>query len=190
MKFLPHPSLFFGAVVTTLLVGNRVAQSQDIAQASEVIQAQAEISAHQLASQLGLSLLMLLLCVFVHIVLTWMVFASLRDQRLLNWISRFAYRRILLVVGVVVASSAAMLVEILIWSVLYVHLGVFTSFETSLYFSSVTFSSLGYGDITLEEQFRLLGAMQSLVGVLMVGWSTSLFVGVTQKMITMRDAIS
>ena len=53
--------------------------------------------------------------------------------------------------------------------------------EIAVYFSFVTFTTLGYGDITLSEGWRLLSGIQALNGILLVGWSTALIFAVVQR---------
>lgn len=64
-------------------------------------------------------------------------------------------------------------VEILCWAVLYIVLGEFEDFETAIYFSTVTFTTLGYGDITLQERWRLLSAFEAANGIILFGVSTA-----------------
>ncbi len=74
--------------------------------------------------------------------------------------------------------------EIMVWAGVYkllVPVGELASFETAVYFSFVTFTTLGYGDITLSEGYRLLSGIQALNGILLVGWSTALMFAVVQK---------
>ncbi len=63
--------------------------------------------------------------------------------------------------------------EIWIWALAYLSLGILANLETSLYFSTATFTTLGYGDITLGPQWRLLGAAQGADGFVLFGWSTA-----------------
>ena len=74
--------------------------------------------------------------------------------------------------------------EIMVWAGVYkslVPVGELANFETAVYFSFVTFTTLGYGDITLTEGYRLLSGIQALNGILLVGWSTALMFAVVQK---------
>ena len=74
--------------------------------------------------------------------------------------------------------------EIMVWAGVYkllVPVGELASFETAVYFSFVSFTTLGYGDITLSEGYRLLSGIQALNGILLVGWSTALMFAVVQK---------
>ena len=54
------------------------------------------------------------------------------------------------------------------------------SMEQAVYFSLVTFTTLGYGDITLDAPWRILTGIEALNGVLLLGWSTALTFAVIQ----------
>lgn len=75
-------------------------------------------------------------------------------------------------------------IQIAIWAVAYlmlVDVSELTSFETALYFSFVTFTTLGYGDITLSEPWRIMSGIQALSGILLVGWTTAFLFAVVQR---------
>ena len=61
--------------------------------------------------------------------------------------------------------------EIWCWAVLYVWFGEFESLERALYFSTVTFTTLGYGDITLSPDWQLLSGFEAASGIILVGVS-------------------
>ena len=63
--------------------------------------------------------------------------------------------------------------EIWIWAMVFLWTGEVHTLESALYFSTVTFSTVGYGDVTLSEQWRLLGSVESANGMLLFGWSTA-----------------
>lgn len=74
--------------------------------------------------------------------------------------------------------------EILVWAGAYRALvpeDELATLERAVYFSFVTFTTLGYGDITLSEGWRLLSGIQALNGILLVGWSTALIFAVVQR---------
>jgi voltage-gated potassium channel len=74
-------------------------------------------------------------------------------------------------------------VEIVIWAGAYLALvpvSELASFEEAVYFSFVTFTTLGYGDITLSEGFRLLSGIEALNGIILVGWTTAMIFSVVQ----------
>ncbi|MEM6456582.1 MAG: potassium channel family protein [Acidobacteriota bacterium] len=60
-----------------------------------------------------------------------------------------------------------------IWALIYCAVGEFDAFSTALYFSVVTATSLGYGDITLSESWRLLAIFEAMAGLLLFGASTA-----------------
>jgi hypothetical protein len=86
-------------------------------------------------------------------------------------------------------TIAAAIIEAGIWASAYVQLGALETFEESLYFSLITFTTLGYGDIVLGNEWRLLASFQAANGVIMFGWSTSLVVLVVQNMKFARNAV-
>ena len=64
------------------------------------------------------------------------------------------------------------------WAALFVFLGEFQDFGTAFYHSTVNFTSLGYGDIVMSEEWRLLGALEAANGVLMFGITAGLVLAV------------
>ncbi|NNU48435.1 hypothetical protein G9X68_15105 [Rhizobium sp. WYCCWR 11279] len=70
--------------------------------------------------------------------------------------------------------------QVAFWALLYRVLGAFEDFETAMYFSGVTFTSLGYGDVVLDGRIRLLGPLQAANGLMMFGITTALFFSAIQ----------
>ena len=82
-----------------------------------------------------------------------------------------------LVVGLLVLIMfLATLVEAGVWAVTYLGIGAVSEFEKALYFSTVTYTTLGYGDVVLNERWRLLSAVQAANGIIMFGWTTALII--------------
>lgn len=74
--------------------------------------------------------------------------------------------------------------EIILWAYTYLVMlpaGELASFEEAIYFSFVTFTTLGYGDITLTGNWRLLSGIEALNGVMLLGWTTALLFAVVQR---------
>ncbi len=80
------------------------------------------------------------------------------------------------------------LIEITVWAVLYVSVQALSELQSSLYFSAVTYTTTGYGDLLLPGEWRLVGAVEALTGILMCGWSTGFFVAVVSRMFTAEAA--
>ena len=73
----------------------------------------------------------------------------------------------------VLAVSLAHILEIWLWAVLYYFLEEIPTFEAALYFSTSSFTTVGFGDITLSEEWRLLSSLESVNGMILFGWSTA-----------------
>jgi voltage-gated potassium channel len=87
-----------------------------------------------------------------------------------------------LLTSVVIALLAVHLVEVASWAAFYLWIGSFSDFNTSLYFSIITYTTLGYGDVVLSNRgWRLLAGVEALTGSLMVCWSTVILIRVVTK---------
>ena len=75
------------------------------------------------------------------------------------------------------------LVEITVWALLYVWRGAMPDLPSALYFSAVTYTTTGYGDLVLPDEWRLVGAVEALTGILTCGWSTGFFFAVASRML-------
>lgn len=73
------------------------------------------------------------------------------------------------------------LMQILVWAFMYAWRGAMADFATAAYFSAVTYTTTGYGDLVLPEEWRLVGGVEALTGILMCGLSTGLFFAVYTK---------
>jgi hypothetical protein len=72
-------------------------------------------------------------------------------------------------------------IEIWVWAAAYFFIGVVRGFEPALYFSTVTFSTLGYGDITPLADWRLFAALEAVDGFILIGWSTAYLVAASTR---------
>jgi voltage-gated potassium channel Kch len=72
--------------------------------------------------------------------------------------------------------------EIAIWAAIYAWRGAMPDLQSSLYFSAVTYTTTGYGDLVLAPEWRLVGGIEALTGILMCGLSTGFFFAVVSRM--------
>ena len=74
------------------------------------------------------------------------------------------------------------LIEITVWALFYVWTSAMPELQSALYFSAVTYTTTGYGDLVLPKEWQLVGAVEALTGILMCGWSTGFFFAVVSRM--------
>jgi hypothetical protein len=86
-----------------------------------------------------------------------------------------------LLVSVAIWVVLLHLVEISAWAGLYVWNGALADLPSALYFSAVTYTTTGYGDIVLPPPWRLDAGMEALAGILLCGWSTGFFFAVVAR---------
>ncbi|HEY7536275.1 MAG TPA: potassium channel family protein [Thermodesulfobacteriota bacterium] len=76
--------------------------------------------------------------------------------------------------------------SIALWAWVFIVIGELGSFETAFYFSGVSYTTLGYGDIILSKAWRLLGPLEAVNGAIMLGWTTAILFGVQLSLIRQR----
>ncbi|MEZ0495753.1 ion channel [Sphingomonas sp. IW22] len=85
-------------------------------------------------------------------------------------------------VGAALGLFALHGIEIWGYALLYWSMDIIASFERALYFSTTTYATIGYGDVILPVGYRLLGAIEGVNGVILLGWSTAFFFSVVHRM--------
>lgn len=95
-----------------------------------------------------------------------------------RWLMREPHRPklLLLVLLASVWVVGTITAGVWLWALTYDFLGVFGTLEESLYFSIVTYTTLGYGDVILPREWRILSGMTSTNGFLNFGLVTALLV--------------
>lgn len=99
-------------------------------------------------------------------------------------LTQSGFRRVSgLVIGLTCWLVLIHLVEIALWGLFYFWQGCLPNAESAFYFSGVTYTTVGYGDLVLAEPWRMLAPLEALTGILMVGLSTGLFFAVISRWI-------
>jgi Ion channel len=76
---------------------------------------------------------------------------------------------------------AAHFSEVMVWSLAYAIVDATPAGADPVYFAFVNYTTLGYGDITPVERWRLLGPITAMNGVILFGWSTAVIFEVLQN---------
>jgi Ion channel len=99
-------------------------------------------------------------------------------------ILRRIFKRFANTAAIVTGALFVMLVQtvnVWIWASVFYFVGAFSEFEPALYFSLVSFSTVGFGDITLSHDWRLLSGLTAAAGFLSFGWSTAYMVELVRR---------
>ncbi len=118
------------------------------------------------------------LCVIIHAGgVTWALGRTRRHTEFPGfWAGTW---RFILVAGWIVLLH---LFEVSVWAAFYFLKGAMPAMQTALYFSAVTYTTTGYGDLVLPPEWRLVGGVEALTGILMCGWSTAFFLTVGSRL--------
>jgi len=95
---------------------------------------------------------------------------------------RYIINQLGMVLGVALGLFLIHTIQIWLYALVFMWVGAFDSFEPALYFSTSSFTTVGYGDIVLETDWRLLGAIESANGFLVLGWSTVFLISVISRL--------
>ena len=90
-------------------------------------------------------------------------------------------RLIITMIATVSVLMAAHVLEVFVWSLAYSIVDAAPAGTNLVYFAFVNYATLGYGDVTPVEGWRLLGPITAMNGALMFGWSTAVIYDVLQK---------
>ena len=125
-----------------------------------------------LATNLALGTLMISLTVVIH------TFGLMGVTHVMSWVTDrirlHGHRsRMLAMNTVVIGVFAVLTAEVWLWAASFSLIGVVDDFETALYFSTITFSTVGYGDVVPHPEWRMLAALEGVNGFLLIGWSTA-----------------
>ena len=112
-----------------------------------------------------------------------LVFLTRWMNEVVHWfrLHRHSFAKAVAMVTTVLGLFVLHTVEVWVWALAYIWLGVVKDFETALYFSTETFSTLGYGDVTPLATWRLFAALEAINGFILIGWSTAYLVAASTR---------
>ena len=122
---------------------------------------------------------MALATVLIHLIGLALLVRVLSVSRAFQW--RKTTPLAVLLVGTL-GVFATHAVEIWLYAGLYLILNSGFDLETALYFSTVTYASVGYGDVLLPNNWRIVGAIEGATGIIMLGWSTAFLVSLLAQL--------
>jgi hypothetical protein len=84
--------------------------------------------------------------------------------------------RVLRLSLIVICMFIVTLIEVAAWAGAYLAVDAIEALEKAIYFSMVTYTTLGYGDVLLDENWRVLASYQAANGIIMFGWTTAIII--------------
>ena len=121
--------------------------------------------------QLAIGAGMIVLTVILHTLFMAAMVSRLRQPASRT---RSSWQQAITIAGVIVWLFLAIVVEAWAWAVLFILLGAFETLEPAVYFAVVAYTTLGFGDLVLDEKWRLLSAFAAANGTIIIGWTTAL----------------
>jgi voltage-gated potassium channel len=115
-------------------------------------------------------------CVGIARLIAWARWAVAGDVHKLG-----PFRSAALVVRVTTAIIALHGLQVLVWAGCYRWLCL-PSWDSALYFSATSYTTVGYGDIVLPSKWRMLGPVEGILGILMCGLSVSLLFAIATRL--------
>ena len=133
---------------------------------------------HTLLVQFAVASVMLIACVVFHGLGLASLNKAMRSEASIERLRhirplspRGAAFTLLIVLAIIVLHG----IEIWGFALLYLALDAIQTLEEALYFSTISYSTVGYNDTHIGDDWRLLGAFESILGMILLGWSTAFF---------------
>jgi voltage-gated potassium channel len=115
---------------------------------------------------------------------------SLGMLLLIHWLARLrrviesssAVRRVGLLLRLFLWIVSLHLIQVGLWALAFWRAAELPTLEAAVYFSLVTYTTIGFGDVVLGPGWRVLAGLEGLTGILLVGWSTAFVFAVVNRM--------
>lgn len=140
------------------------------------------ITTVDLGIQLAVAAALVLLMTVIHSLGLLGISTALRlnDERLRE--HAFNLRAVLLVGSMGLLLFALHIFEIFIFAGFYMMVSGMQTLEEALYTSASSYATLGWNADFFPTEWRLIGALESLVGFILIGWSTAFMVSTMKKL--------
>lgn len=132
-----------------------------------------------LFQEFAISAIMLVFCVVIHGLGLFSLNKALRSEaseERMRRMTALSFRGAAFTLGIVLALVAIHAIEIWSYALIFLALDAVKNLEEALYYSSISYSTVGYNDTHIVPEWRLLGAFESILGMILLGWSTAFFI--------------
>jgi hypothetical protein len=135
-----------------------------------------------LFSQVIYGTLCLGICLVIHVIVLAASVPILKQQGLLaaarNAIFQMTFLTTIMLIAIVVAHA----LQIWLWAIIWILTDAVADLNTAIYFSTVTYTTLGYGDVILSPEWRIFATFSAVAGLLTFGISTAFLVGLIGRL--------
>lgn len=135
--------------------------------------------------QLAIATAMVLVTVVIHgggfFLLSRVLRVERRDERAMR-LSAASPQGIAFTFAIVLGLFAIHGVEIWLYALLYFFAGALPDLHTAVYFSTITYGTVGYDDEGMRRAWQLVAAIEGINGILLLGWSTAFFVSLVGRL--------
>jgi len=135
--------------------------------------------------ELATSTVMVLLTVLTHgaglLFLSRLLRLESREE-LAERIRPLSPRGVAVTIAVILGLFALHGVEIWSYALLYEAIGAVKGLREAVYFSTITYGAIGYDDAAMDDNWRLVSAIEGINGIILIGWSTAFFVTVIGRL--------
>jgi hypothetical protein len=136
---------------------------------------------------LTLAVILITLTTFLHIAAT-LLFKNLSrvyQQHTHHKLLKHPFQMLTFVMVILFVTT---FLQVFLWAACYLMIGAIEGIEPAIYFSMATFTTVGYGDITLGAEWRVLSACEAVAGLIMFGWSSAIVVLTVQALYIKESA--
>lgn len=126
---------------------------------------------------------MLVIAITVAFQAEMLAYLSRRLEAMIAFERRYLrrYANTGVIITTVLYILGVQLVNVVAWALTFLAVGAFDALEPAVYFALVSFTTAGFGDITLGPHWRLLSGLTTANGFLMFGWSTAYMVELIRR---------
>lgn len=141
-----------------------------------------DASASELALQLGTSFVLVALMIIIHSIglIEMSRRLHLRQEELEG--RHFDYSAVMLMAGLGSLLVMLHMIEILIFALFFLSVGALATLEAALYYSASAYATLGADTPFFAQEWRLVGAMEAVMGFILIGWSTAFMVSTVNRL--------
>lgn len=135
--------------------------------------------------QMAVGMLMIAVCVIIHGIGLFGLQRALHTKAMgerIDKLSPLSIRGALFTLMIMFALIGLHFLEIWLFAFLYDLVGAMRDFPDALYFSTITYATLGYSDTGMHEHWRMVAALEGIMGVILLGWSTAFLLRIMQRL--------